>query len=70
MADSTTRDFRQAEWRRQPLEVKQGSSQASAEVDKQADGYRAFMGEVVLTLSTGHEYTLSIQVQDVPDEMM
>jgi len=31
-------------------------------------GYRAFMGEVVLTSSTGHEYKLSTQVQVVPDD--
>ena len=69
MADSTTHDFRKAEWRRQTLEVKQGASQAPADVNKPEDGYRAFMGEVVLTSSTGHEYTLSTQVQVVPEEM-
>ena len=34
-----------------------------------ASGYRAFMGEVTLTNSFGHEYRLSTQVQVVPDEV-
>ena len=67
-AVSATRDFRTAEWSYQPLAVQSGSSQASTEVDKPATGYRAFMGEVVLTSSTGHEYKLSTQVQVLPDE--
>ena len=37
--------------------------------ERSASGYRAFMGEVVLTSSTGHEYKLSTQVQVVPDEV-
>jgi PhoPQ-activated pathogenicity-related protein len=68
-ADSVTRDFRQAKWNKQALEIKPGSSQASAAIDKPAKGYRAFMGEVVLKSSTGHEYKLSTPVQVIPDEV-
>jgi hypothetical protein len=67
-ADSTTRDFRDSKWGKQTLGIKPGSSWASAEVGKPTSGYRAFMGEVVLTSSTGHEYKLSTQVQVVPDD--
>ncbi len=66
-ARSATRDFRQAKWTVQPLEFTLGSSRASAEVENPASGYRAFMGEVVLTASTGHEYRLSTEVQVLPD---
>jgi PhoPQ-activated pathogenicity-related protein len=68
-ADSTTRDFRKAKWSYQTLNIKPGISEASVKVDKPGTGYRAFMCEVVLTASTGHEYKFSTQVQVVPDEM-
>jgi PhoPQ-activated pathogenicity-related protein len=67
-ADSDTRDFRKAEWKYRTLAIRPSSSQISVEVDKPTSGYRAFMGEVVLTSSTGHEYKLSTQVQVLPDE--
>ncbi len=66
-AVSPTRDFRKAEWKSQTLVVKPGSSHASAEIETPASGYRAFMGEVVLKSSTGHEYKLSTQVKVLPD---
>lgn len=67
--DSADRDFRNDQWTSKPLEVKPGSSVADADVEKPASGYRAFMGEVTLTNSLGHEYKLSTQVQVMPDEV-
>jgi PhoPQ-activated pathogenicity-related protein len=67
-ADSPTRDFRDAPWRKQAVAIKPGSRWASAEVEKPISGYRAFLGEVVLTASTGHEYKLSTQVHVVPED--
>ena len=69
MADSTDRDFRNDKWSSKDLEVKPGSAIADADIEKPATGYRAFMGEVILTNSRGHEYKLSTQVQVVPDEV-
>jgi hypothetical protein len=66
-ADSPDRDFRNDRWSSKPLDVKQGSSKAAAEVEKPASGYRAFMGEFVLTAPTGHEYRLSTAARVVPD---
>ena len=66
-ADSTDRDFRNDKWSSKPLEVKQGSSKAAAEIQKPASGYRAYMGEFVLTAPTGHEYRLSTAARVVPD---
>jgi PhoPQ-activated pathogenicity-related protein len=68
-ADSTDRDFRNDRWTSKDLEVKPGSAIADADIEKPASGYRAFMGEVVLTNSLGHEYKLSTQVQVVPDDV-
>jgi PhoPQ-activated pathogenicity-related protein len=68
-ANSTDRDFRDERWSSKNLEVKSGSAIADADVEKPASGYRAFMGEVILTNSLGHEYKLSTQVQVVPDEV-
>ena len=68
-ADSADRDFRNDRWSSKELEVKAGSSVADANIEKPASGYRAFMGEVILTNSLGHEYKLSTQVQVVPDEV-
>ena len=68
-ADSPDRDFRNDKWSSQELEVKPGSALADADVAKPASGYRAFMGEVVLTNRFGREYKLSTQVQVVPDEV-
>jgi PhoPQ-activated pathogenicity-related protein len=64
---SPTRDFRKAEWIAQRLDVKSGSSQASAVIEDPSSGYRAFMGEVELTSSTGDDYKLSTPVQVIPD---
>lgn len=66
-AASATRDFRNARWHPRTLEVTPGSSRASVEVGTPSTGYRAFMGEVVLKSSTGHEYKLSTQVKVLPD---
>jgi PhoPQ-activated pathogenicity-related protein len=69
MADSATRGFRKAEWNYRTLDIRPGSSEVSVEVEKPASGYRAFMGEVVLISSTGHEYKLSTQVQVLPNDV-
>lgn len=66
-ADSADRDFRNDKWSSKELEVKPGSARADTGVEKPASGYRAFMGEVILTNRFGHEYKLSTQVQVVPD---
>jgi len=68
-ADSADRDFRDDKWSSKPLEIKPGSSLAQTKVEKPESGYRAFMGEVILTNRFGHEYKLSTQVQVVPDEV-
>ena len=68
-ADSDDRDFRDARWASKNLEVKPGSAIADTRIEKPAGGYRAFMGEVILTNRLGHEYKLSTQVQVVPDEV-
>ena len=68
-ADSTDRDFRNDRWTNKELEIKPGSSVAEANIEKPSSGYRAFMGEVILTNSFGHEYKLSTQVQVVPDDV-
>lgn len=66
-ADSTDRDFRNDKWSSKPLEVKPGSSKAATEIEKSASGYRAYMGEFILTAPTGHEYKLSTAARVVPD---
>jgi PhoPQ-activated pathogenicity-related protein len=78
-ADSTDRDFRDDRWtNREPSRVpnfiqreanKPTVARAETEFEKPASGYRAVMGEVILTNSFGHEYKLSTQVQVVPDEV-
>ncbi len=68
-ADSADRDFRNDRWTSRELEIKAGSAIADAKIEKPAAGYRAFMGELVLTNSLGHEYKLSTQVQVVPDDV-
>jgi PhoPQ-activated pathogenicity-related protein len=66
-ADSTDRDFRNDKWSSRELAVKGGSARATAEIPKPISGYRAYMGEVVLTAPTGHEYKLSTEARVVPD---
>jgi PhoPQ-activated pathogenicity-related protein len=68
-ADSATRDFRLAAWSDQTLDIKPGSTQASAVIKEPAGGYRAFMGEVRLRSLTGHQYRLSTEVQVLPDDV-
>jgi PhoPQ-activated pathogenicity-related protein len=66
-ADSTDRDFRDDPWSSRELDVKSGSSKAEATVEKPASGYRAFLGELVLTSPTGHDYKLSTEARVTPD---
>lgn len=66
-ADSADRDFRNDRWASRALEVKAGSSKAQAEIKKPSRGYRAYMGEAVLTAPTGHEYRLSTEARVIPD---
>jgi PhoPQ-activated pathogenicity-related protein len=66
-ADSTDRDFRNDRWSSHELPIKGGSAKASAEIPRPANGYRAYMGEVVLTAPTGHDYKLSTEARVIPD---
>ena len=68
-ADSGIRDMRKAKWTSRELEIKPGSSQASVEIAKPEKGYRAYLGEVVLTSSTGQEYRLSTEARVTPDDL-
>jgi PhoPQ-activated pathogenicity-related protein len=80
-ADSPDRDFRNDRWthtetnRVQPPNFVMGTGARPStavihfDLEKPATGYRAFMGEVILTNRLGHEYKLSTQVQVVPDEV-
>ena len=67
-ADSADRDFRNDQWSSRDLPVKAGSSHAAAEVSKPSQGFRAYLGEVVLTSPTGQEYKLSTEARVTPDE--
>ena len=68
-ADSADRDFRNEKWSSRDLPVKSGGSVADVDVQKPESGYRAFMGEFILTNRLGHEYKLSTQVQVTPDDV-
>jgi PhoPQ-activated pathogenicity-related protein len=68
-ADSDIRDMRRAKWASRELEIRSGSSEASAEIPKREKGYRAYLGEVVLTAPTGHEYKLSTEARVTPDDL-
>lgn len=64
---SADRDFRNDKWSNHDLPVASGSSQAKAEVESPAEGYRAYLGEVILTAPTGHEFKLSTEARVTPD---
>lgn len=66
-ADSEDRDFRDEKWNSQELKVQRGGSKASASVPTPNSGYRAYLGEVLLKSSTGHEYKLSTEARVTPD---
>ncbi|MCI0744623.1 MAG: PhoPQ-activated pathogenicity-related family protein, partial [Verrucomicrobia subdivision 3 bacterium] len=66
-ADSQDRDFRPDKWTARELGIQAGSSKAEAKIDAPANGYRAFVGEVVLTSPTGHDYKLSTEARVTPD---
>jgi hypothetical protein len=66
-ADSSDRDFRDNGWTSQPLKITSGSSKAQATINKPRKGYRSYMGEVVLTAPTGHDYKLSTAARVIPD---
>lgn len=68
-ADSADRDFRKDQWTSRELKVEKGSSRATAEIEKPASGYRAFLGEVTLTAPTGHDYKLSTEARVTPDSI-
>lgn len=68
-AESETRDFRKQQWSSRELEIKPGSSQASAKVETPEKGYRAYLAEVVLKSSTGDEYKLSTEARVTPDNI-
>jgi len=66
-AESQDRDFRNDEWSSKDLTVTQGSSKASSKVPEPESGYRAYLGEVTLRSSTGHQYKLSTEARVTPD---
>ena len=68
-ADSKDRDFRNDQWTSRELEIKPGSSLATAEVERPTQGYRAYMGEVILQASTGQTYRLSTEARVLPDDL-
>ena len=68
-ADSPDRDFRNDRWSHRELPVKAGSALADAVLEKPTTGYRAYMGEIVLTNRFGRDYKLSTQVKVLPDEV-
>ena len=68
-ADSTDRDFRNDHWSSKPLTIEPGSSRARAEIDKPQSGYRAYLGEVILSAPTGDEYKLSTEARVTPDNI-
>ena len=68
-ADTDTRDFRKSQWTSRELEIKPGSSQASAKVEAPEKGHRAYLAEVVLTSPTGDEYKLSTEARVTPDDI-
>ena len=67
-ADSTDRDFRDDQWSSRELPIQSGSSRAVAQISTPEHGYRAYLGEVVLTSPTGQEYKLSTEARVTPDE--
>ena len=68
-AHSTDRDFRDEKWSSRELEIKSGSSIATAEIEAPTKGFTAFMAEVEMKTSTGDTYKLSTQVQVTPDNI-
>jgi PhoPQ-activated pathogenicity-related protein len=66
-ADSADRDFRDNSWSSRPLKITPGSSKARTTIEKPSKGYRAYMGELVLTAPTGHDYKLSTAARVIPD---
>jgi PhoPQ-activated pathogenicity-related protein len=66
-AESNDRDFRNDKWSSRPVRNESGSTQASVTIEKPSSGYRAFLGEVLLTSPTGHEYKLSTEARVTPE---
>jgi PhoPQ-activated pathogenicity-related protein len=60
VAKSATKDFRQAKWEQQPVNVKGGS--VTGELAPPTDGYLAFFGELEFTVD-GLGYYLSTQIR-------
>ena len=66
--DSKDRDFRDETWTSREL-PSAPSSRAVGRVQVPASGYRAMMGEALLTTPRGHDFKLSTQVRVVPDNL-
>ncbi|HEY2952012.1 MAG TPA: PhoPQ-activated protein PqaA family protein [Verrucomicrobiae bacterium] len=69
VAESTDRDFRNEHFYATDLEATAGSRKAVGEVKSPGSGYRAYLGEVVLTSPDGHEYKLSTEARVTPDNI-
>ncbi len=68
-ADSLDRDFRNAKWSSQELDINPGSSQTTATVPMPREGYRAYLVEAQLTSSNGETYKLSTEARVIPDDI-
>jgi PhoPQ-activated pathogenicity-related protein len=68
-ADSPDRDFRNDRWTSRLLESKPEERQISAEVQTPAQGYRAYLLELLLASPAGHEYKLSTEARVTPDDL-
>ena len=67
-ADSPDRDFRNDRWSN--TVVTNGSArEVTANIVTPSKGYRAFMGEVVLTSPSGQDYKLSTEARVTPDSI-
>lgn len=67
VADSDDRDFRNARWKPTTLRPGEGGRLARYRVPLRLKGFRAAMFEGVYETASGAEYSLSTQVQVVPD---
>lgn len=68
-ADSKDRDFRDDRWTSHELTLEGGSATASAEIPVPESGYRAYLVEALLPLSSGYTYRLSTEARVTPDNI-
>jgi PhoPQ-activated pathogenicity-related protein len=66
-AHAPTRDFRKAAWKNRPLVLDADGTHASAEMPPPADGFSAFMAELIFT-DEDADFGLSTRVYVTPDD--